>query len=310
MSELYSNLRRLARRWLNPIGIFALRLRCRFGPRVSIPGDQKCTFVVASFLRPKNIQLIIDSLVKCEFAGEIVISNHNPDIAIADYIDCDDDRLKILTSKKKEPCGYRYTVANRLSAEYFMVVDDDIFLFPEQFRKLFLHLLEQPEIPHGFHGTMHSRDVGEDGLSRITHVAGCEATVNVLHQAYAITREHVERFREIADAAVRSGLFPDEDPSGFADDMMISFSGDGQPRVHDLSPILTCPTSLDEDVAACGGINFGLRRTRILGYLRDTARSDNSVTRLPGGTGAANDIDAVAPLSSSLRAQSHGTGNT
>ena len=225
--------------------------------------------MVASYLRPKNIQTIIDTLVRCRFVSEIVISNHNPDIAMADFITSSDERVRILNSSKREPCGYRYKIAGDLDGEYFIILDDDIFMFPEQVRKLFLHLLDDPAVPHGFHGsTYESTDQG-DGIDEIRHVARREVNVDVLHQGYAVTRKHIAQMLQIADGANRSGQFPDENASDFADDMMISVSGEARARVHDLAPILTCPTSLQEDVAACGRADFEARRNRVFSYLRD-----------------------------------------
>jgi len=269
MHRHYLKLWRLARQFLNPIALFFLKLRCRFGADIAVAGNQRCTVVVASFLRPKNIQTIISSLVKCRFVSDIVVSNHNPDIVMADFIESDDERITILNSARHEPCGYRFKVAGDLHGEYFMILDDDIFMFPEQIRKLFIHLLDDPAVPHGFHGTRYGSAGHDDGNDEIQHVARREAYVDVLHQGYAVTRSQIAHMLQIAEAANRSGQFPDENPVDFADDLMISMSGKAQPRVHNLAPIITCPTSLQEDVAACGRPEFNTRRSRVYFYLRD-----------------------------------------
>ena len=269
LSRYYLNLRRLMRRWLGPLALIVLQLRCRFGGDVAVPGGQQCTVVVASYLRPKNIQTIINALVKCRFVSEIVISNHNPEIAMADFIESDDERVRILNSERREHCGYRFKVTADLRGEYFMILDDDIFMLPEQVRKLFMHLLDDSSVPHGFHGTRYRSAIDADEITEIQHIARREAKVDVLHQGYAVTRGQIERMLSIAEAASRSGQFPDEDPANFADDMMISVSGKAQPRVHDLAPIITCPTSLQEDVACCGRTDFRRLRNRMFSYLRD-----------------------------------------
>jgi len=260
---------RLLRRWLSPVALLGLRIRCKFGTALSIRGDQQCTVLIASYLRPKNIQTIINAVVKCRFVSEIVISNHNPEIVMSDFIECDDARVRILNSEKREYCGYRFKVASDLDGEYFLILDDDIFMSPEQVRKLFVHLLKDPDVPHGFHGSRYKSHSEEDEIDEVQHVARRETNVDVLHQAYAVTKSQISHMLQIAEAANRSGLFPDENPANFADDMMISVSGEGQPRVHDLAPILICQTSLQQDIAVCGRVDFQRMRSRAFSYLRE-----------------------------------------
>jgi len=272
MSRHHLNLRRLVRRWLSPLALLTLRLRCRFGSDISVPGGQQCTVVVASYVRPKNIQTIIDALVKCRFVSEIVISNHNPEIVMVDFIESDDKRVRILNSEKREHCGYRFKVAGNLRGEYFIILDDDIFMLPEQIRKLFMHLLDDSTVPHGFHGTRYRSADDADMVNEIQHIARREANVDVLHQGYAVTKSHIANMLRIAASARRSGHFTDENPANFADDIMISVSGEAQARVHDLAPILTCPTSLQEDVAYSGRADFEQLRNRLFLYLKDNVR--------------------------------------
>jgi hypothetical protein len=273
MSRLLRNSRRQLRRYLTPIALGILDLRCRFGPAIGARTPAKCTAVIASYLRPENIQTIVNALVKCKFIGKIVISNQNPDITMEDYVDTEDDRVLILNSLKREYPGYRFKVASTLPGEYFMILDDDIFMFPEQIRRFFSHLVSDPSVPHGFHGTRYVPIAGKAGRFRYEHIAGREAVVDILHQGYAVSDDHIKRMLEIGCLLAEQERFKSEGQTNFVDDIMISFSSNNRARVHNLAPILTCPTSLVADIAVSGQADFDLNRDMVFAFLSEKIRN-------------------------------------
>jgi hypothetical protein len=250
-----------------------LDLRCRFGPAIGTKTPARCTAVIASYLRPENIQAIVNALVKCSFINKIVISNQNPNITMENYVDTEDDRVLILNSLKREYPGYRFKVASTFPGEHFMILDDDIFMFPEQIRKFFSHLVSDPSVPHGFHGTRYVRIAGKAGRFRYEHVAGRDAVVDVLHQGYAVSGDHIKRMLEIGCLLAEQDLFKSEDRRNFVDDILISFSSNSRARVHNLAPILTCPTSLEPDIAVSGQIDFDRNRDMVFAFLSEKIRN-------------------------------------
>ena len=269
MPRLPVKSRHLLRRYLTPIAMRLLDLRCKYGPDVVAKNGKTCVAVVASYLRPQNINSILLTLVKCEFVSKIVISNNNPDITIEEYIDIKDERIQILNSATRQFPGYRFKLADTLQSDYFVILDDDIFMFPEQIRRLFSHLVNDPAVPHGFHGICYSKATESKHGSRCQHIAGREAVVDVLHQGYAVTNTHIERMQEIAESFAESDTYQYEDPTRFADDILISFSGKSKARVHNLAPILTCPTSLEASISVSGQTGFDRKRSEVFAYLTD-----------------------------------------
>lgn len=267
MSRLPAKPRRLLRRFLSPIAMRLLDFRCRFGPDIVGPNGEECVAVVASYLRPHNINTILATLIKCKFVRKIVLSNHNPDVAIEDYIDCQDDRIQVLNSNDRKYCGYRFKIANSLPAEYFIILDDDVFMFPEQVRTLFSHLVNDPAAPHGFHGILYVRSKNNKGNGRCRHIARREAVVDVLHQGYAVTHSHIEQMIRIAKSISESQPDGIGDPLRYADDILISLSGRDKARIHKFAPILMCPTALQAKVSVCRQPGFDQKRGALLSYL-------------------------------------------
>lgn len=268
MSRVSVMMRRSLRRLLSPMALRLLHFRCKYGPNLTNDGDEKLTVVVASFVRPENIQLIVDSLVKCLFVDKIIITNHNPDIKMEDYIRATDSRVNILNSPTRKPPGYRFDVAVNSPGHYFHIHDDDVHMYPEQLRWLFRHLLDDPSVPHGFHGTRFVTESESRGPISMYHVARREDWVDVLHQGYAVTRSHIERMMHLRSLIISSEDYNDDHPDTFADDILISQGGTGKARIHNLWPIVTCPSSLEPSVAVSGQQDFGMKRAKLYLYLK------------------------------------------
>lgn len=255
--------RRLGRLCLSLIGRPILSLRCRFGPTVAMESNQACTVIVASYGRPQNLQAIIAALVTCDFIRKIVISNHNPEVCLDQYINSNDERLKIINATARRDASYRFKVANTIPDEYFLILDDDIFMFPGQVRKLFLHLLKEPDVPHGFHGTCYISDEEKKRVLKRNHMSRIETTVDVLHQGYAVTAQHIERMLEISaelDASACKSM-------AHNDDILISLSGLRNAKIHNLGFVMTCSSSQDPKISISRRPGFGASRDRLFLYL-------------------------------------------
>lgn len=268
MSHVWVTIRRSLRRLLSPMALHLLHLRCKYGPNLTVEGNEKLTVVVASFARPENLQIIIDALVKCLFIDTIVVTNHNPDVKMEDYVRAPCGRVNILNSPTRRPPGYRFEVAVRSSGQYFVILDDDIFMFPEQLRWLFQYLMDNPSVPHGFHGTRYVADADSKEQINMYHVARREDWVDILHQGYAVTRIHIERMMALTQSIVSAHDYDDHHPDSFADDILISHGGTGKARVHNLWPIITCSSALESPIAVSCQQDFGKKREKIYRYVK------------------------------------------
>jgi hypothetical protein len=130
------------------------------GKNLSLDTPQKVTVLITYFhpARMTHIEPQIRNILKCNFVDKLVISNHNPDICINEKVKVNDNRVVFLNQSVKRGCGYRWLIANELDPEYLIVVDDDLLLFPSQLARLFKHLVNEPEIPHGMSGYLRSEN--------------------------------------------------------------------------------------------------------------------------------------------------------
>jgi hypothetical protein len=233
---------------VNYLQTIVWRLRVRWGPAVSIDSDARLTVVLLSYLRPANIEPIIRGALKCEFVNKIVVQNNNPDIDIHDWVTVSSDRVRIYNSPTRQGAGSRWSVALGENETFYLAVDDDVFLFPGQIAELFSRLLEDASVPHGVHGVLY--DQGETGSGgALVHLARREARVDVLHQLYLTSHDHVRRYQEILVALKERSPKLLEIASRFGDDVVISHCGAGAARIHNVGLITTCASWAKKGVA-------------------------------------------------------------
>lgn len=214
----------------------------RFGPRVGLDGPQKLTIILLAWKRMHNMEPIVRSLLRADFVERIIVSNNNPEYRIADWISLRDERLHLVDQPKATAPGIRFEIARSEPGAYFMSIDDDIFLYPEQVKRLFQALLERPGAVHGTQG---ERYVGEAGGERIgdqlihfgwqVNIRQREEQVDVLNTVYTFSREHVTRLYERAE---QLGIEVPELANG--EDILLSASGTERPWVHDVGPVAEC----------------------------------------------------------------------
>jgi hypothetical protein len=130
-----------------------------------------------------------------------------------------------------------------------IVVDDDILIFPWQLRRLFLHLIAEPEGPHGFTGMLHATD------EEFRYCERDELSVDCLCEVYAVTRQHLERYAELEEFLSRDGEIA-KTIEAAADFMVISRCGSRKPRIHDGGHLFRCRTFERPGVAVHKGQGF------------------------------------------------------
>ena len=80
-----------------------------------------------------------------------------------------------------------------------------------------------------------------------------EAEVDVLHRIYGISRVHLEGYFNYLE---RSKVYDPFAEDAVGDDIAISFTSKRRPRVHDLGPVLLCPSSGWSRIALHQGKGF------------------------------------------------------
>ena len=224
-------------------------------------GENSATFIILSYARPQNIQRILDTILKAGSCGRIVLSNNNPDINILEYIDPSPEVLEVIQQEERWGPVKRFCIARECESEFFVCIDDDLFLTSRQIDLLVDQVLAEPSVPHGVWGEKITIERNVFKLER--GLFNYSGEVDVINRAYAFTRNHVQRFFELME------YLRVEDPRnlGPGDDVLLSFSGTGRPKCHDLGPLENCPTSDQEGIALWREKGFYEQRLKIFHQL-------------------------------------------
>ena len=197
-------------------------------------GPEKLTVVLLSFKRPRNMEPLVANLLHTDFVEKVIVSNNNPEHRIGEWIGISDPRLKLIDQQERTPPGMRFELAGAEPGQYFITIDDDVLLYPEQVRTLFEHLVADSSVPHGFQGEVFApnRRTGWE-----VNLRG-EQVVDNLNCVYAFHRDHLVEMRRLADLLTI-------DPASLAngEDLLISASGESNPRIHDVGKVLLCLSS-------------------------------------------------------------------
>jgi len=235
----------------------------RFGASANV-GERAClTAILLSYRRPENMTPLVRMLLRCEFVAKVVVINNNPDYSIARHVRLRDSRLELRNNDVNQGTVTRFEVAKQETADYFLGIDDDIFLTQTQIAELFTHLVRDPDRPHGVYGQV----VQGDG-SFVDAIHQVERELDVINRVYAFTPAHVVRFYDLINRLGISG--PDgirELTSG--DDIVLSFAGRDAPVCHDVGDILDCPTEGLPGVAVWREPGFVEFRKRLFQRLQD-----------------------------------------
>lgn len=241
-------------------GLYHLwRLQGRMGGRVPSPGAERVTVLVPAYheKRSRNIDPLVRAALRCDIVERVVISNHNPATRMAEVVTVRDPRVEVIETGVRHGCGHIWSVIAELPGAFFLVIDDDQLLTPQQITALASALVADPSMPHGLCG----------GSVEGTYLERCEAEVDVLYNVYAVTREHVAMFHRLAGQLTSSGQVAPNEIEYSCDDLLISRTGDGRARIHDAGFVLRCRTGGMPGVAIFREEGFDALRARVDGAL-------------------------------------------
>lgn len=242
------------------------KLNGYIGRTVSIDIPQKVTVLITYYhpVRMEHIEPQIRNILKCSFIDKLVISNHNPEVDVEEKVKVKDKRLVFLSQDVRRGCGYRWLIANNLNPEYLIVVDDDVLFFPAQLARLFKHLINEPDIPHGISGFVR---LANDELE---YHEKENMTVNFLCEAYAVTRNHLKRYMEFKQLVAENKTVNEMIDSA-ADFMVISQTGSGNPKIHNVGRLFKSLTFRQTGVAVHKEESFGQSLLEVSRVLNDAS---------------------------------------
>ena len=231
-----------------------------FPKKTIVYSDHKITVITPTFSheRLKNVKRQIKILLKCAFIERIIISNHNPQVRIEEAINIVDNRLILIDQADRRGCGYQWVVVNSYQPKFIFSIDDDILLFPSQLARVLEELIKHPEVPHGI-----------AGWYRSDYKRNCETEVNNLTQFYAITDKHLEKyFALVKEISFRDEKFR-ELIEFWGDDLLISKTGNGLPRIHKIGIFIQDRTATKPGVATYTKNGFLIYRKKIIMVLNE-----------------------------------------
>ena len=233
------------------------------GSPITLATPHTVTVLITYFnpVRMRNINHQIRNTLQCSFVERLIISNHNPDVNIQDFIKIKDSRITVVNQPAKRGCGYRWLVAKDFSFEHLIVIDDDILLSPVQLTQLFKHLIAQPDIPHGLSGMNCVPTGGFEFHDR--H----EMDVDFLCEVYAVTRHQLMRYMDVA-SRISSDETIAQSLEMTTDFMVISQMGAARPRIHEVGRLFRDETFKMEGVAVHKGPEFDQRVEHVLQTLQ------------------------------------------
>lgn len=227
--------------------------------------NEKATVIILSYKRPQNITPIVKHVLCCDFVEKIIVSNNNPDIRIDDYVRIASKKLILFNQNQKTPCRYRWDIAKKYVSKFYIVIDDDVFIFPSQLSTLFSFLIQNPENVHGLFGSTYiEKDKKEIGkYIRPENVLNKSMQVDTLHQIYAVSRMHVEKYFYFRKMIEKENPIVFSYLDEFGDDILISHTSQKKPSVHNVGFVYECPSSVKAGVAQNAKPEFLIKRQKI-----------------------------------------------
>jgi hypothetical protein len=210
-----------------------------------LESTERCSVVLLSHNRPYNMDMIVKAAMQSGVVTDLVVSNSNRNVTISEWISSEDSRITLIDDRSPTRPGHRFTLAERMTSNCILAIDDDFFLTPKQWRELLRRLAALPSVPHGFRGNEYLPGTRSSNGSPFHHVQNISRETDVLIGAYAFTREHLGRMRILAN---EMGL-GDLSQLANGEDILLSFCGHGRPRLHDLGKIFACASESLEGIA-------------------------------------------------------------
>ena len=210
-----------------------------------IPDIEKLTVIVLNHKRPENVGQIAQYVLRAGFVGKLIISNNSQEYSIADYIKVKDPRLVLIDQKTPSGVGISFELAQEHHARYYLRVDDDIFLHPAQLQWIYWNLRQSSDRPHGIFGAALSSDKDSEKEWPFVHRRNALAPVEILNGLFAFTRAHLDEYFRLC------GLLGITDQKTLmnGEDIVLSYSGDKKPLIHNIGPIWECASEASPGVA-------------------------------------------------------------
>jgi hypothetical protein len=210
--------------------------------------------IILNYKRPQNIGRIVAAAREAlpEAPIHIYDQSEREDFRLRDDIPWEE--VWVQHAKVNGGSGARLMLATRLPFEFYVAIDDDTFLSPQQVRRLAELVRGESDRAHGVYGQR--LELIEGKIAWRNGMWGIDGAVSILNLAYAFSRNQAAAAMELA---MRLGLATWVD-IGLLDDVMLSCASVKPPLCHNLGGIEQCPTSSQPGIAQWVEAKFAERR--------------------------------------------------
>lgn len=219
-----------------------------------LDSNYKITALLASYHheRLKNLQPLLQSILKCKFIHRVILSNHNPGNTLENWINIKDERFVVLNQPVRRGPGYCWELARSDHSDFYILIDDDFLVTPRQIKLLLQHLISSPDVPHGI-----------TGHTETDYFQNVDIEVDRLSQIYAITYLHLDHYFQYLET-IRA-IDPDAFSAieHFAHEIVMSRTGKGKPRIHHVGHLSRCHTARQAGIAIHKEDNFDMERQKV-----------------------------------------------
>ncbi|MDX9964228.1 glycosyltransferase family A protein [Desulfobacter postgatei] len=234
-----------------------------------IEETENLTVILLNHKRPENIGCIAQYILQSGFVGRLVISNNSQDYPIEKYVKIKDPRLVLINQKDPSGVGVRFVLAQQYPSQYYICVDDDIFLHPSQLQWIYWNLRHIKDRPHGIFGAVYEPGDEQEKEWPFVHRRNRTSSIDILNGLFAFSKRHLDEYFKICK------LLGIEDPKSLmnGEDIILSFTGDKKPLIHNIGPIWECASASVPGVALhTSRSRFYEERWRIYSILKKSKR--------------------------------------
>jgi hypothetical protein len=222
------------------------------------PMTPSIAVIILNYKRPQNIGAIVRAARAALPEAAIFILDQAETDTLRERNDIPWGEVWLQRAEENTGAGARVPLASWLPFDFYIAIDDDVFLTPEQIGQLAERLRAEPDRAHGIWGQRLELDQGQ--IRYRNSLNGVDAAVSILNEVYAFSRGQATAALELS---ARLGFSSWRDVR-VGNDIVLSCASPKPPLCHDLGPLEHCPTSGEPGIAVWKSEGFKEQRLDIV----------------------------------------------
>jgi hypothetical protein len=218
---------------------------------------QSLAVIILNYKRPQNIGAIASAAREALPDAPVFILDQGEREDFRERGDIPWGEVWVQRARVNRGAGSRVPLACRLPFDFYVAIDDDVFLTAEQIRRLAELVRAQPDRAHGVWGER--LELHQGAIKFRTSITGIDEALSNLNEVYAFSRGQAAAAIQLA---ARLG-FPSWEDVKVGNDILLSCASPHPPLCHDLGAIRHCPTSNEPGIAVWRSEGFRERRAEI-----------------------------------------------